>query len=338
MQAGACPLCGGEAYARVIGRARDLIARRPGEFSVERCERCGLVATRPQPDAAALAAYYRDVYSGSGAALAQWAQAGPIGSRVARYRARVVLRHATVGSHSRVLDVGCGYGAFLAALDRPGGPSLSGIDTDAGCIAAAVSPDRIAYRVSTPEALAREQPGSFELVTLFETLEHMPDPVRALRAVHALLVPGGMCVVEVPDFDGAWRHVFGRWWLPLLVPQHLFHFTKRTLRETARSAGFEAIAAGSMFYPLESTASLGLWLNEKLGRPLRRFRPRWTRPDGYALAAFLAAWWLVVEVPLQALLFLLRRTGHQYLVARKPEPGVATGPDFGHARGAKETT
>jgi SAM-dependent methyltransferase len=156
-------------------------------------------------------------------------------------------------------------------------------------------------------------------VTLFQSLEHHDDPIAALRAVHALLKPGGACVVEVPDFDGAWRRVFRAWWLPLLVPQHLFHFTPRTLRQALEATGFEVPRPHrSMFYPAESTASLGLWLNARLGRPLRGFRLRWQRPDGVLLLALLAAWWLLVELPSQALLVALGRSGHQLLVGRKP--------------------
>src|SRR5207248_4268984 len=127
--------------------------------------------------------------------------------------------------------------------------------------------------------------------------EHHADPVRALRAASELLKPGGVCLVEVPHFDSPWRRVFGSWWLPLLVPQHLFHFTPATLRQCMRCAGLEVTSSHrSMVYPAESTGSLGLWLNEKLGRPLRRSRLRRERPDGIVLVALLALWWLLVEL------------------------------------------
>jgi 2-polyprenyl-3-methyl-5-hydroxy-6-metoxy-1,4-benzoquinol methylase len=313
-----CPLCGGCAHTPVIRNAADRIHRKAGSFSVESCDGCQLVATRPQPSAERLGYYYEGVYSGKGASAARFWQASFIGRRVARYRARAVLRHAPLDASSRVLDVGCGYGAFLGALADSHGCALVGLDTDSPTLAQALHPERIAYHCGPVESLLPEHAGSFDAVTLFESLEHHADPVQALRAVRELLKPGGVCIVEVPDFGSPWRRVFGSWWLPLLVPQHLFHFTPGSLRQCMRAAGLEGTSAHrSMFYPAESTASLGLWLNEKLGRPLRRSRLRRERPDGVALLALLALWWLLVELPSQALLVLAGRSGHQLMAGRK---------------------
>lgn len=313
-----CPLCGGASYRTLMPTARDRLARKEGVFAIASCAGCGLVATRPQPLPDRLGYYYEDVYSGAGAAVARTVQAGFIGRWIARYRVRAVRRHVSLGPASRLLEVGCGYGSFLAALQRATGCQAIGLDTDAGSLAGALDRDRIDYRCAGL-ASAGLPPASLDAIVLFQSLEHHTEPVAALRQAHALLKPGGCCVVEVPDFDGGWRRVFGSWWLPLLVPQHLFHFTPRTLRRSFEAAGFEVPAGHrSMFYPAESTASLGLWLNERLGRPLRRFRLRPARPDGVLLLALLAAWWLLVEVPVQAVLVLAGRSGHQLMVGRKP--------------------
>lgn len=312
----ACPLCGTSDRRTVLPHAVDRLKGRHGVFSLAACRRCGLVATRPQPSPARLGYYYDDMYSGAGGAAARSFQTGPVGLWVARYRVASVRRRVPLGSGSRVLELGCGYGAFLAELRRATGCSAIGVDQDAGSLREALDREHIDYRPGELRE-AGVPPGSLDSVLLFETLEHLRDPVAALRDAHALLRPGGHCVVEVPDFDGFWRRVFGSWWLPLLVPQHLFHFDRRTLRAAFEAAGFEVIDRRSMFFPGESTGSLGLWLNGRLRWPLRKFRLRASRPDGLLLVAFLAAWWLVVEVPVQALLVLAGRTGHQLMVGRK---------------------
>lgn len=228
------------------------------------------------------------------------------------------MQHADLSSGKRVLDVGCGYGSFLAALADASTCDLVGIDTDAGSIADALRRERIRYECGGIDSAALDA-GGFDAVTMFESLEHHRDPVDALRHAFRLLRPGGVCVVEVPNWAGAWRRVFGSWWMPLLVPQHLYHFTPASLRAALIAAGFEVRGRHrSMFYPLESTASLALWLNARLGRPIRRYRPRLRRPDGLVLVALLALWWLVVEIPAQAALMLAGRTGHQTLVGSKP--------------------
>jgi SAM-dependent methyltransferase len=294
-----------------------------GVFSISRCAGCGLVATVPQPDDQALAYYYRGAYSGAAGATPGAYQLGPMGRWTARRRVGVLRRHLELSAGTRVLEVGCGYGALLSLLHRECGCQAVGLDFDAGSIAGALDRDAIDYRVGTLET-AELPPASFDAVLFFQSLEHLREPIQALRAATRLLKPGGVCVVEVPDFDGGWRHVFQGRWFPLLVPQHLFHFTPATLSRGLAAAGLEPEARHrSMFYPVESTVSFGLWLNGLLGKPLHRFRPRPGRPDGWLLLALVALWWVAVEIPTQALLVAAGRTGSQLRLARRPlaDPG-----------------
>lgn len=312
----ACPLCGGDRYETVIPGAIDEVLGKQGTFTVARCTGCGLVATLPQPDEAGLAYYYRDVYS-PGTAPAGY-QLGAMGRWAARRRLAVLERQLTLAPGTRVLEVGCGYGALLSLLHRECGCTAVGLDFDAGSVANARDRDVIDYRCGTLDT-ADLPPASFDVVLMFHSLEHLRDPVRALGQAARLLKPGGTCVVEVPDFNSAWRHVFRGGWMPLLVPQHLFHFTPGTLSRAMEAAGLQpARRHRSMFYPIESTISFGLWLNGLLGKPLSRFRPRRSRPDGWLLLGVVALWWALIELPTQAALVLAGRTGNQLMLARRP--------------------
>ncbi|MES3000658.1 MAG: class I SAM-dependent methyltransferase [Pseudomonadota bacterium] len=308
-----CPLCKGNQFKIMIKRAQDRVARKAGSFQVQQCEACGLVITRPRPSAKRLPFFYEGVYSGAGAATARAAQTGAIGQLVARYRLRVVRKLCVLSPRTRLLDIGCGYGVFAALVQREAGCEVTGMDIDEGCLKEAMGSDVVDYRLGSLELLAGE-PGRYDVVTFFESLEHHADPVQALKMVRGLLKPGGVCVIEVPNFNGFWRKVFGTWWLPLLVPQHQVHFTPETLERTLRHAGFDVLKSSRpMFYPFESTASFALWLNDKLGRPLIRYRLRWSRPDGVLLLLAVAVWWLLVEIPVQVLLMPVRGTGHQLI-------------------------
>lgn len=96
----------------------------------------------------------------------------------------------------RVLDVGCGGGILSDAMARRGAEVL-GIDLATKSLRVAqlhaleAQTPRVTYREVSVEALAAEQPGSFDTVTCMEMLEHVPDPGSVVRACAQLVKPGG---------------------------------------------------------------------------------------------------------------------------------------------------
>lgn len=107
---------------------------------------------------------------------------------------RVALRDAAV------LDVGCGGGLLSEALAGEGA-RVTAIDLAPELIKIAKlhrleSGVEVDYRLSAVEALADEQPGSFDVITCMEMLEHVPDPASVLSACAALLKPGGRLFVS----------------------------------------------------------------------------------------------------------------------------------------------
>ncbi len=61
-------------------------------------------------------------------------------------------------------------------------------------------------------------------------LEHLIDPAQWIKELQKALIPGGILVVEVPNFGSVWRKIFGRYYYGLYLPRHLFHFDERTLK------------------------------------------------------------------------------------------------------------
>lgn len=96
----------------------------------------------------------------------------------------------------QVLDVGCGGGILTDAMARAGA-TVTGIDLAFKAIRVAqlhtleAQTPNVQYREVSAEALAAEQPGSFDMVTCMEMLEHVPDPASVVKACAALVKPGG---------------------------------------------------------------------------------------------------------------------------------------------------
>ena len=105
-------------------------------------------------------------------------------------------------------------------------------------------------------------PGSFDLVTAFHVLEHVPDPVAMLRRMLAWLAPGGLAVVEVPNAGGAGARLFGRAWSGLDLPRHLWHFSPATLGVAVERAGGRVVWCWHQAKPRYYLWSLGHWLRD----------------------------------------------------------------------------
>lgn len=141
----------------------------------------------------------------------------------------------------RLLDVGAAYG-FLLAAARARGFDPIGVEPVAAC--AAFAERELGERV-LPVTLENADlpPASFDVVTLFDVIEHLRDPRAAIARVHELLRPGGLVVIETGDREALLARVCGRRWYYYDPPQHLTYFNQRSLVAMLRACGFAEPAA-----------------------------------------------------------------------------------------------
>lgn len=301
----------------MLSGASDRIWHRPGVFQLQRC-RCGLVATRPRPTAEALPAYYDHTYSGTGRHSARIERAQKNDAMYAlqhRQRLAALLAARPLQPGDRLLDVGCSYGGFLRYARRRTGCDATGIDVDADALTAALDRTDIRYIATDLESFDAPE-GSFAAVVFLESLEHLPDPAGALRAARRLIADDGVCVVEVPNYDGWMRRLFKTAWLPLLVPQHLYHFTPATLSAALDEAGFQVVSHRNLFWPGETMFSLGIWTAAALRIPPPGSPFTWRTPFDITVFVVLLVMLLTLELPIHLALWALGKTGHQIAVAR----------------------
>ncbi|MFM8274188.1 MAG: class I SAM-dependent methyltransferase [Gemmata sp.] len=237
----ACPLCGADAGAPVLEAADPLPPPSTGlVFAVVTCAGCGLSYTNPRPSARSIGTFYPADYSPHRmapdarrrrAARPFWAR---LSGRPCAER-RGVLPWPGPG---RLLDFGCGSGGYLKTMaDR--GWRVTGLDACARAVDQVREVHGLPALVGTlPHADL--QPGSFDVITMWHSLEHAHLPLDVLRAAFELLVPGGKLIVATPNLASVPYRVFGRNWFGLDLPRHLTHFTPKTLGAILTAAGFRA--------------------------------------------------------------------------------------------------
>ena len=162
-----------------------------------------------------------------------------------------------------LLDVGCGTGDFLVSM-REAGWAVSGTelskDATRLCEDRGLQVTRSELQTYAAAAIRSEPQGNIDIVTLFNVLEHVVDPIGDLQAAHQLLRPGGCLVVQVPnDFSviqlaAAEANGLDPWWVA--VPDHLNYFDYESLEATLRHTGFTPVIRTGTF-PMELFLLLG---------------------------------------------------------------------------------
>jgi SAM-dependent methyltransferase len=212
---GSCPWCG-EADLTVRLRSPDMVTRKPGTFTLERCGGCRHVFQNPRLTPEGLDLHYRDFYDGLGTNTVETTFLTAMEDY--RARARMVQQVTTPKAW---LDVGAGHGHFCAvAREFLPDTIFDGLDQGA-VIEDAERRNWIttAYRGSFPD-LAGELAGRYDVVSMHHYLEHTREPLQELDAAAHVLPVGGYLLIEVPDPEWRLAPLFGRYWMAWFQPQH----------------------------------------------------------------------------------------------------------------------
>jgi SAM-dependent methyltransferase len=147
-----------------------------------------------------------------------------------------LLRRSGV-QRGRVLDVGAGYGFFMAALEKAG-YEATGIELSEHAVAHARERVRGEVVRSAAEAPLPFADGHFDAVTMFDVIEHVEDYPRALASCHRCLAPNGQLFVITLNAHSLARPLLGKRWAWHQDPTHVHMFSTGMLRGALAAAGF----------------------------------------------------------------------------------------------------
>lgn len=262
-----CPVCGADTRELLHEDLTDRVFFcAPGEWNMYRCESCASAYLDPRPTSETIALAYHRYFTheevpgySSLSFLGKLRRRFANGYRNHRYGARdypasilgilaaslmpsgraiidAGMRHLPKdNAKKRLLDLGCGNGAFLLRA-RSAGWAVVGADFDSKAVEAARC-QGLDVRLGGVESLnpSIEQ---FDVITLAHVIEHVHQPVEVLQACYSLLKPGGYLWIETPNIASEGHQLFGRNWRGLEPPRHLVLFTLESMRSALSKVGF----------------------------------------------------------------------------------------------------
>ena len=204
------------------------------------CTACGLAFVHPVPNAAGV--YTQDYFAGAacGFGYVNYDQdKAPMAAALRRHlRAIEVL----TPRRARLLDVGAATGVFIS-LAQQHGFDARGIEISDY---AAQEARRKGLAVATGTLADLPPSERFDVITMLDVIEHMPDPRRDLALARERLHDGGVLAISTLDAGSAYARLMGRRWNQIAPPEHLHYFNRVALRILLERAGFDVIGVSTV--------------------------------------------------------------------------------------------
>ena len=195
------------------------------------CRRCGATFVFPRPDDKTLQQHYEDY----GRRYFSLEGVKNFLLSADHYRREVGLLKRTTKA-GRLLDVGCSVGGFVKAAAELG-YEAEGIDISAASVAVG---QKAGLKIRAGDFLRCDFPNKFDVITLWATLEHLPEPNRYLVRARELLQPGGVLLASVPNYSGITQRLIGRKNRYVGI-DHLNYWTARGFSAYLRRFDFEVL-------------------------------------------------------------------------------------------------
>jgi len=259
METISCKICGSN-KAKSLFKVRDFrLDDKDNEYKYVECKNCGVIFQNPRLSSDEMEKHYNlhKIYNTKAAAKGVKKALYEFGLRK---RADVIIRRIKSG---RLLDIGCGTGSFIRYLRDNSTFEVYGTEINEKTISELKEKHELDVRFGNLCEINFSE-DFFDAITLWDVIEHLPNPQRTLNEIKRILKPEGILVIRVPNGNSLDFKIFGKYWAGLDAPRHYYVFTRETLRRLLNEVGFEINShqkdIGSY---LNFVLSLEFWLTDK---------------------------------------------------------------------------
>lgn len=202
----------------------------------------------------------------------------------------------------RILDVGFGDAQFLARFNNRHW-QISGVEINELLAAEAKAKLKRATIYIQNVQNIKLPHDSYDVITLWHTFEHLKKPLKILRKMELALKPKGYLVIEVPNATSLNRRIFGPNWQQLIVPEHLFFWSQKSLSALFEKTNLTVLKISHLgIFSFSGVSSLANWL-----RSLGPSSP---------IATIISLFFLPISVVINAFSFTMRE--NLLFIAKKP--------------------
>lgn len=238
-----CPICNKGKFKPYL-TCNDYLTSNE-KFIIQECDVCGFRLTNPRPDDKSIGNYYK-----SENYISHNDESGGLINSLYRtvrnytLKSKLRLIRKLNGGEGKLLDVGCGTGSFLESCETSGW-QITGVETDSTVRSLAQEKLKIQIHSELSEIPTSE---SFNIITLWHVLEHIPNLNDAVERLSILLSPNGTLLIAVPNSNSYDASYFGEYWAAYDVPRHLYHFTPSTIEKLLKKHGLQLIETKPMVF------------------------------------------------------------------------------------------
>jgi len=238
-----CPVCNSTTFSPFLECKDHTVSRET--FQIVKCESCGFKFTNPRPEPEQLGRYYKSEEYVSHSNTKK----GFINSTYQSVRKYTLLKKLQLISKyyktGRILDIGCGTGEFLNTCKSAKWETV-GIEPDDDARNMAIK--NYGLDVRGEDDLKNLHDESFQVITMWHVLEHVPNLNERIEELKRLIKPTGIIIIAVPNCNSLDAKIYKENWAAYDVPRHLYHFTPADMETLFRKHGLKVFSILPMIF------------------------------------------------------------------------------------------